>query len=155
MQIYWLILFFHVILFFQLTPVANRVSSPRSRSIRFQLLPRAILRVNCRPQCLAEEAAAAAAKSSIVYFFFFFAAQKQMNKNTKMKISNYSGSSRKRTPLGREKGVRNRSWPLTRTVLVNVVRDRWSLTGAFPADNKHWECKIKFHRIKLLLSAMP
>ena len=69
-----------------------------------------------------------------------------------MKIYNYSGRSRKRTPSGREKGVRNWSWLLTsddgsRKAATRVVRDRWPLTGACPANNKHWKCKIKFHRI--------
>ena len=62
-----------------------------------------------------------------------------------------SRSSRKRTPSGLE-GVRNWSWPLTRMVLVSSherlgVRDRWPLTGACPASNKHWECK-KYHGVK-------
>ncbi len=35
------------------------------------------------------------------------------------KVANYSRSSHKRTPSGREKSVRNWSWPLTRMVLVS------------------------------------
>ena len=37
----------------------------------------------------------------------------------KRKESYYSQSSRKRTPSGRDKNVRNWSWPLTRMVLVS------------------------------------
>ena len=58
----------------------------------------------------------------------FGSAHRQKNKKLKttfnraFKIelfSKYSRSSRKRTPSGREKSVRNWSWPLTRMVLVS------------------------------------
>ena len=48
--------------------------------------------------------------------------EKSQNESQERKCkccSRYSRSSRKRTPSGREKSVRNWSWPLTRMVLVS------------------------------------
>ena len=49
----------------------------------------------------------------------------------------HGGSSRKWTPSGREKGVRN------------ILDDN----GSCPANNKHWECK-KYHRFQSLFASL-
>ena len=63
----------------------------------------------------------------------------------------YSRSSRKRTPSGRDKNVRN--WSLREwfsKAATRGVGDRWPLTGACPANNKYWYTK-KYCGIKQTL----